>query len=90
MADEVAFAEFDAAHPEVYEEFKKYARVALSHGFTKYSPDRIIHVARWQSDMTLGPKQAVRVNDRFTTHYARKLVKEDARFAGFFIFRSRQ
>mgnify|MGYP000894168120 CR=1 FL=1 len=43
------FAEFDAAHPEVYAAFAKFAAQMRARGYTHYSADGIMHIVRYHA-----------------------------------------
>lgn len=81
-----AFAEFDAEHPEVYRLFVGYAEQIRARGFTRYSSDAILHRIRWWHHVDQGDRE-FKLNDHFTSRYARKLIAERPEFAGFFELR---
>jgi hypothetical protein len=82
------FVEFDAAHPEVYDLFKRFALELLGRGRERYSADAILHRIRWHYAVNPGKEfDGFKINDHFSSRYARKLAAEDVRFAEFFEFR---
>lgn len=81
------FERFHAAHPEVYAMFVKFARQAKAAGRERFSADAILHRVRWETLVNPQKDESYRVNDHFSSRYARKLIQEDASFAGFFELR---
>lgn len=84
------FAEFDAANPEVWELFKRFARQARDAGRGRYSADAILHRIRWHVAIETRSNDGFKINDHFSAMYARKLIAEDRTFAGFFETRVRK
>jgi len=85
------FGEFDAQHPEVYRLFRDLAVELWEAGHRHGSAEEIVQAIRWRH--RINPKcegGGLKLNDNFRTMYARKLAREDARFAGFFAFRQRR
>jgi len=80
---QAAFESFHAEHPEVYAMFRDYAAKARAAGFTRFSADMICHRIRWYHHVERGARD-FKINDHFTSRYARKLMSDDASFAGFF------
>jgi hypothetical protein len=56
----------------------------LASGHRHYSADAVLHVVRFHRDVNRERDGGRKINDHFTSRYARKLMAEDARFAGFF------
>lgn len=80
------FAAFDAAAPEVYRLFVFFARQLREAGHTRYSSDALLHRVRWHFAVK-GPRagEAYKINNNFSSRYARKLMEEyPDEFAGFF------
>lgn len=77
------FEEFHDQYPEVYRMFCDYAAKARAAGFTRFSSDMICHRIRWYRHVERGDRD-FKINDHFTSRYARKLMEEDQTFAGFF------
>ena len=83
------FYAYHEAHPEVWRLFQEFAVERLRRGFRHYSADAILHRVRWECDAVTrnaadGP---FKLNDHFSSRYARLLMERDARFAGFFELR---
>jgi len=85
------FAEFDAAHPEVYAAFAMFAAQMRGRGYTHYSADGIMHIVRYHAAVNAERDGGgFKINNNFVALYARKLVAADPSFAGFFAFRIRR
>ena len=82
------FEGFHAAHPHVYAAFRRFAGELLAAGWTRGSARMIGERMRWELALAVdrGPGQP-RLNDHLWPRYARLLMAEDARFAGFFELR---
>jgi hypothetical protein len=82
------FDRFDAAHADVYALFKQFATQLLAAGRERYSADAILQRVRWHY-ATSGVEEAtgLKLNDQYSSRYARKLMREDGRFVGFFELR---
>lgn len=81
------FARFDAAHPEVYESYKRFAYELKRAGCVRGSTQQILGRVRWESNVNPGKDGGWKVNEQFKRLYALKLVAEDPSFEGFFEFR---
>jgi hypothetical protein len=81
------FAAFDAAHPEVWDLFRRFAGELLASGRERYSADAILHRVRWHYAVNAERDEGFKINDHFSSRYARKLRESDERFADFFEFR---
>jgi len=85
------FAEFDAAHPEVYAMFRQFALELLAAGRDRGSAEQIIQRIRWETNIRADRGGCdLKINDHFRTMYARKLAGADERFRSFFEFRQRR
>ena len=83
---EQAFKEFDKENPAVYDQFKIYFNMLKEKGVKKTSSKMILNRIRFEVYMETTGKP-YRINDCFTSHYARKFVKEYPHFKDFFEFR---
>lgn len=81
------FEEFDAANPQIYRLFSRFAVAALESGRKRYSADAILHRIRWFVDIETQGDESFKLNNNFSSRYARKLAAEDERFQTFFEFR---
>lgn len=82
-----AFAEFHEAHPEVYEHFKTLANQLRSRGHKRYGAKGIVEVIRFHRATTGPDVNGFKINNNFTSRYARMLIEEDPSFDGFFEMR---
>jgi hypothetical protein len=81
------FAEFDAANPRVYTLFVRFAR-EVRRARPRYSADAILHRIRWEIALTTVSDDGFKINNVYSSRYARKLMKEfPDEFGGFFQLR---
>ena len=78
------FAAFDEAHPEVWALFVQFAVELRERGNTRNSADAILHRIRWHYAVNEQRDEGFKINDHFSSRYARKLMETDARFKDFF------
>lgn len=83
---QVRFDEYHREHPEVYGLFKALALRLLNAGRAHYGSDAIIQVIRFEHAIKADAGQ-FKINDHFSSRYARLLMSEDLRFQGFFELR---
>lgn len=81
-----AFRQFDREHPEVFRLFRDYAEQIRGRGFSRYSSDAILHRIRWWHHVEQADRE-FKINDHFSSRYARLLIEVDPTFAGFFELR---
>jgi hypothetical protein len=85
---EAAFAEFHSANPLVYDLFKGQVFRAIQRNRTKISSKQIIGYLRWEVALQINnDKDEFKINDAFTSHYARLFAKEHPQHADIFNFR---
>ena len=73
---EQAFEEFDRKNPHVYESFKKYLREIVNAGKRRTSAKLIINRIRWEQYIATDSDDEFTINDAFSSHYARKFIRE--------------
>ncbi len=78
------FEQFDKLHPEVWALFIRFAEQLLRTGRTRYSSDAILHRIRWEYDVNKEGDEVFKINNNFSSRYARKLACLDDRFKNFF------
>lgn len=83
------FEAFHAQYPQVYAELRKLAFDYLARGFTHYSLDGLFHVVRHERNMAVGPENGYKLNNDFTSRYARLLMANEPALRGFFETRER-
>lgn len=83
------FERFHRENPHVYKLFEDYSYQALRRGYKKFSAKAVFERLRWYIKMeTVG--EDFKLNNNYTAHYARKLMRENPEFAGFFDLRERK
>ncbi|MBA3824527.1 MAG: hypothetical protein H0X24_11620 [Ktedonobacterales bacterium] len=71
------FREFDAQHPDVYEAFKYYAFQLHRRGVRHYGAKAIMEVIRYHTAVDgRDAKEAFKLNNSYTSLFARKLIGE--------------
>ena len=83
---DMAFIAYHHAHPEVFAAFRTIALRLLQRGVTHYGAKAIIEVVRYQTAIR-ADGEVLKVNNNFTSRYARLLMAQDSRFASFFELR---
>jgi len=79
------FAEFDAANPDVWDEFVRLATRAINAGRARYSADAIVHLIRWERNVVRKTDGSeFKINDQYTSRYVRKWQAAFPLWAGFF------
>lgn len=81
---EEAFMAFDKANPEIYDLFKTYLRELYRAGVRKTSAKLIINRIRWEEHLRTKSMDGWKINDAFTSHYARKFQSEHPEYAHLF------
>lgn len=85
MSIDADFIQFHQTHPKVYAEFVRRAREIKARGLTHYSADVILAIVRWHTDITGRDVEPFKINNNYSSRYARMLMREyPAEFAGFF------
>ena len=82
------FERFDQAHPEIYDEFRLIAQDLFQRGRRHYGSKAILEVIRYHRALQIQDEQEeFKINNNYSSRYARKLISEDERFAAFFELR---
>lgn len=79
-----AFAEFNAGHPEVYSSFCSIALSLIKRGHKHYSADAILHVIRFRAAIKKEVLSVYKINNNFTSRYARKFIEDYPQHSEFF------
>lgn len=92
VTDELAswFADYHAKHPQVYEAFKEMAREVMDMGLVRYGAKTIMERLRWEHPVRMPGsnfKLSNTIKDRCSARYARRLIRENPSFDGFFELR---
>ena len=77
------FMEFHHANPHVYERLRAMSFQWLGAGHTKCSMDMLFHLLRWEYGITTAGDE-FRLNDHFTSRYARLLMANEPALRGLF------
>lgn len=77
------FRAFDRSNPEVFRMYRDLAEKIRAQGWTRYSSDAILHRIRWHYHVEQGNRDW-KLNDHYTSRYARLLMDVDPSFRGFF------
>jgi hypothetical protein len=81
------FFEYHHKNPHIYYLFEKFAREIKRSGQARYSMRTIMHRVRWHIDVdTIGENQ-FKMNNDYSSRFARLLVRLNPEFAGFFRMR---
>lgn len=78
------FEIFDRANPLVWDWFRKFANELREMGRTRISADSILHRCRWEAISSTRSDDEFKINNDFTSRYARKLIAADGRFSSLF------
>jgi hypothetical protein len=81
---ESAFLQFHRENPEVYNLLVKFAREARNGRRKRYSIDAIVHRVRWHYDIEINRIDEFKINNNFTSRYARLIMQQEKDLAGFF------
>ena len=90
MQDKIQdFDTFDRENPEVYDRFCALVNHLMAAGRTHYSADALLHVIRFERDIrTTGAGEFdgcdLKINNNFSSRYARKFAKDHPALASFF------
>ncbi len=80
---QAAFDRYCEAHPEVEECFLTLARQVRDRGFSHFGANAIWERMRWYFRFEKGDDD-LKLNNNYTSRYARKIMAEHPEFAGFF------
>lgn len=86
MTIQERFDKFHRDNPEVYELFKRFSWELVRSGRLRYSADAIIHRIRWHYAVNVDYQKNgdFKMNNNFSSRYARKLIAESPSFDEFF------
>lgn len=76
MTIEARFNNFHAANPHVYELFKRFAFEAIKLGARRISAKFILERVRWESMIKTRGAHGFKLNNDFTSRYARLFIAE--------------
>ncbi len=70
------FDAFDAANPEVWRLFVKFAKEVMRAGHKRTSSDFIVHRIRWHENVEVVGGKPFKINDHYTRYYSEKWQQE--------------
>jgi hypothetical protein len=82
--EQVAVFDREKAEDSIQDLFKRFAGELRNKGRRGYSSDMILHRIRWHYAVNQERDEGFKLNDHFTSRYARKLIQDDPLFDGFF------
>ena len=84
MSPKERFDRFHEAHPEIYQEFCKYADQLWNKGWRNYSADGILHVLRFHSHVSGQDTERWKINNNYASFYSRLWSRDNPKRAAFF------
>ena len=87
---ELEFRGFHHEHPEVYRLLVDLARQARAKGKERIGIKTLYEVARWNFDVGGDPESGFKLNNNFTSLYARMIQENEPDLAGMFETRERR
>lgn len=78
------FEDFHAANPQVYAGLVRLARQAVDRGHQRIGIELLFAVLRWEHMMTTTRESGFKLNDHFTSRYARLIMEREPDLEGFF------
>ena len=81
------FIPYHEKNPSVYETFKNFTLRAIAKGFKHCSADFIFHVIRWETGQSDERQEPFKVNNNYTSLYARMFINEHPQHKEFFRLR---
>lgn len=84
---QTAFLKFHKAHPHVYEMLVKLARQVKESGRKRYGIECLFSRLRWHYDFEVRSEEEFKLNNNYTSRYARLLMKQEEDLAGVFSVR---
>lgn len=78
------FETFHQSNPEVYTQLVRLARELKAKGYSRYSIDALCHVVRWDMALKTDGNDGYKLNDHWTSRYARLIMASEPDLAGFF------
>lgn len=79
-----SFEQFHRDNPQVYVEFKAFLRELYRAGIRKTSAKLIINRVRWERQIQTKSNDEFRINDAFSSRYARLFCEEYPAYASMF------
>lgn len=84
---DTAFKKFHKDNPKVYQMFKEQVYRAIRNGREKFSANAIINWIRWEVALKVKTDEEYKINNNFSSRYARLFVKDHPEHEHMFNFR---
>lgn len=81
------FEEFHRNNPEVYEELVRLARQMKARGHKRIGIKMLWEVLRWERAMKTTDQTEWKLNNNYTSRYARLIMEKEPDLKGFFVTR---
>lgn len=78
------FEEFHAAHPDVWQLFRRFATQIRDQGSNTYGAKSIMERIRWHYATSSQGTETFKINNNFTSRYVRKMIEADPSYETFF------
>lgn len=85
---EEQFWAYHEANPDVYRQLRELALQMRRGGVNKYGMKGLFEVLRWHHAMQTSDPEGFKLNNNFTSFYARLLMDREPALAGFFELRT--
>ena len=84
------FWTFHLANPNIFKLFIRFAREAKQVGHQQYSARAIFHRVRWETTVVTNNSGGFKINNDYSSRYARLAMSKHLDLSGFFIIRGLQ
>lgn len=78
------FERYDKKHPQVYKRFCELTFGLIAKGRAHYSADALLHIIRYESVVQKEPGELYKINNNYSSRYARKFIAEHPEYKNFF------
>lgn len=82
-----AFEDYNCDHPEIYQYFKKYVFELIHAGKKRIGAKMIMERIRWEVYLNIQTDRTFKINNVFTSYYARLFVRQHQEYKSYFEFR---
>ena len=79
---QIRFERFHRENPQIYRALVRLARYHLGHGVSRVSIDYLYHVLRWRIFKETRGREWHKLNDHFTSRYARLIEQQERDLRG--------
>lgn len=80
-----SFLQYDRENPQIYQEFCRIAKILIKRGKKHIGAKQVCEIIRWET--LISGNDEYKINNNYTSGYARKFEKEHPEYEG--IFRKR-